>query len=80
MKPFAKLRGKIAEMGYNLSAVANYLNRSRSYVSNRMMHAADWKIDEAYKVLDLLEIPYEEIFTYFPPNGGVPAKGSKTAS
>lgn len=74
MKPFAKLRGKMSEMDINNNALANFLNRSPSYVSTHMTHSQSWELDEIYKILDLLMIPPEEIFTYFPPNGGLPPK------
>lgn len=75
MKPFAKLRGKMSEMDINNNALANFLGRSPSYVSTRMTHNYSWELDEIYKILDLLMIPQEEIFTYFPPNAGLPLKG-----
>ncbi len=74
MKPFARLRGKMSEMDINGNALANYLGKSPSYVSYRLTHYSSWELDEAYKVLKLLNIPEEEIFTYFPPNGGLPVK------
>lgn len=75
MKPYAKLRGKMAEMEVTGEALANFLNRSAAYVSSRLSKNISWSIDEVYKILDFLEIPMEEIFTYFPPNGGLPLKG-----
>lgn len=74
MKPYAKLRGKMAEMEVTGEALANFLNRSTAYVSIRLSKNISWSIDEVYKILDFLEIPMEEIFTYFPPNGGLPLK------
>ncbi len=74
MKPFAKLRGRMHEMDINSNALANFLGRSQSYVSTRMTHNSSWELDEIYKILDLLMIPPEEIFTYFPPNGVLPEK------
>ncbi len=78
MKPFAKLRGKMREMDINGNALANYLGKSPSYVSYRLTHYSSWELDEIYKILDFLMIPPEEIFTYFPPNGGLPVKGRQS--
>lgn len=76
MKSYAKLRGKMAELEVTGEALANYINRSKTYVSNRMTHNFSWTIDEVYKILEFLDIPPNEIFTYFPPNGGL-SKGNK---
>ncbi len=77
MKPYAKLRGRMAELGVTGETLANYIGRSKTYVSNRMTRGSrsySWTVDEVYKILDFLEIPQSEIFTYFPPNGGLPLK------
>ena len=34
MKPYAKLRGKMAEMDINSQALANYLGKSSAYISD----------------------------------------------
>lgn len=75
MKPYAKLRGKMAEMDINGTALAKYLGRSANYISGRFNIKASWDIEEVYKIMDFLRILHEEIFTYFPPNGGLPQKG-----
>lgn len=75
MKPFAKLRGRMAEMEINAAAMANFLGRNSTYVSSRMTHKYAWNIDEIYAILELLEIPKEQLTEYFPPNGGLPQKG-----
>ena len=80
MKAYAKLRGKMAEMEITSETLANYIDRSKTYVSNRMTRSSrgySWTIDEVYKILDFLEIPQSEIFTYFPPNGGLPPKSNR---
>ncbi|MCM1330021.1 MAG: DUF739 family protein [Ruminococcus sp.] len=74
MKPYAKLRGRMAEMEVTGEDLANHIERSKTYVSNRLTHSYSWSIDEVYKILDFLEIPESEIFTYFPPNGGLTKK------
>jgi len=80
MKPFAKLRGAMVEKDVDGNALANYLNRSAAYISRRMNELASWEVEEAYKVMDFLELPREEIFSYFPPNGGLPPKITRTRS
>ncbi len=78
MKPFAKLRGAMVEKDVDNNALANYLNRSAAYISRRMNNLMGWEIEEAYKIMSFLELPAEDIFTYFPPNGGLPVKGRKS--
>ena len=75
MRPYAKLRGKMAEMDVNSTALANYLGRSANYLSGRFNNKFSWDMEEVYKIMDFLKIPHEEIFTYFPPNGGLSQKG-----
>lgn len=79
MRPYAKLRGKMAEMDINNTALANYIGRSSGYISTHLNNKYSWEIDVAYKILELLEVPKEQIVEYFPPNGGLPQKG-KTRS
>ena len=67
-------------MGYNFNAVANFLDKSPSYISNRMRNALSWDLDDVYKLLDFLKIPVEELHTYFPPNGGMPERGNHSRS
>ena len=77
MRPYAKLRGRMAELEVTGEMLANHIGRSKTYVSNRMIRdprGYSWTVDEVYKILDFLEIPQNEIFTYFPPNGGLPQK------
>lgn len=75
MKPYAKLRGKMAEMDVKCMALAHYIGRTANYVSKRFNNKGSWDIEEVYEIMTLLQIPHEEIFTYFPPNGGLPQKG-----
>lgn len=80
MKSYAKLRGRMAELDVTGEMLAHYIGRSKTYVSNRMTRNSrgySWTIDEVYKILNFLEIPPSEIFTYFPPNGGLPKKVRK---
>lgn len=77
MRPYSKLRGRMAEVDITGEALAHYLGRCDNYVSARFNNKGCWSMDDAYKIMELLEIPFEEIITYFPPNGGLKKK-SKT--
>lgn len=64
----------MAELEITGEMLANHIEKSKTYVSNRFSRNYSWTVDEVYKILDFLEIPNSEIFTYFPPNGGLPQK------
>lgn len=74
MKPYAKLRAKMTELDISNGDVANFLNKSPSYVSYRLNNRYSWKISDAYKVLELLNLPEESISFYFPPDAGLPKR------
>lgn len=78
MKAYAKLRGRMAELEVTGEALSLYLGKSKVFVSNRFNNRQSWDIDDVYKILDYLELPLSEIYTYFPPNGGVDVKKSRT--
>ena len=42
--------------------------KSLSSVSHRFTGNIQWGMDEAYAVLELLDLPASEIYTYFPPD------------
>lgn len=79
MKAYAKLRGRMRELDITGESLAFYLGRSKSYVSRRLVKKESWDIDDVYNVLDFLDLPLSEIYTYFPPNGGVES-GKKTTA
>lgn len=74
MKPYAKLRGRMYELDVEMGDIANFLGKSPSYVSYRMTGRYDWKINEAYRLLEFLKLPMESLFEYFPPKMGMPQK------
>ena len=49
-----------------LSAV---IDKSYGYVSERMTGKKSFRMEDVYSICDYLEIPYSEIYIYFPPNG-----------
>ncbi|MDE5575779.1 MAG: helix-turn-helix domain-containing protein [Oscillospiraceae bacterium] len=67
----------MAEMDINCRALANYLGKSSGYISAHFNNKYSWEIDVAYKILDFLQVPKEQIVEYFPPNGGLPQKTAK---
>lgn len=69
---YRKLRGAVVEKGLHLYDLAGLLGVEPMTVSQRMVGRTPWKLDEAYKVMDFLGLPKEQIFDYFPPEGRTP--------
>lgn len=66
---FRKLKGKLSEHSMKQFQLAEVLELSPASVSNRMSGRNPFNIDEIYKICDVLQIPYEQIPIYFPPEG-----------
>jgi hypothetical protein len=71
MPLYRKLRGAITERGVHIYDLAGHLGVEPMTVSQRMVGRTPWKLDEVYKVMDYLEIPKDQIYDYFPPEGRV---------
>ena len=69
MKPHAKLRGALVAANIDQKYLARKLLLSRKCVSQRMTGKYPWTMDEAYAIMDLLRIPYDQMALYFPPKG-----------
>ena len=69
MKPHAKLRGALMERDIDEAYLARKLQRSVTYVSQHMMAHKPWPMDEAYKIMDMIRAPYDQLPVYFPPKG-----------
>lgn len=66
MRPYHRLKCKMFEQECRQEDLASELGVSRTFISRRMNGKDQWELDVVYKVCDLLEIPYTEIYTYFP--------------
>lgn len=64
-KMFSKLIGRMAEKGFSRESVAKVLGVSTVTFRRKLNGENDWKLSEVYRLISLLEIPYEEIFDYF---------------
>ena len=49
------------------------LDRSHSYVSLRFNGKGSFTLEEAYKIMELANVPPENIYRAFPPDGIPPA-------
>lgn len=64
--PYKKLRGAIAEHGWNQIQFGMAMNWGESTVSDHLWAKRSWTREDIYNACDALEIPYEEICRYWP--------------
>lgn len=64
---YANLRGILAQNGIRLYELADEIGKSPVTVSNKLMNRTPITLEEAYRILQLLEIPSSEIYEFFPP-------------
>lgn len=68
-KTFLKLRGVLMEYDMTIEELGRRIGRSKPHMSNLFRGATSWELWEMYAVMDLLRIPYERMYEYFPKNG-----------
>ena len=68
---YANLRGVMAQRGMRINDLADEMGKSHATISNKLSNRNRFTMDEAYKILALLEIPASQIYEFFPPNGEV---------
>lgn len=68
-KKYKKLRAVLAALDMTLSDLGEVIGRSESYIARRMSGELEWGVDEAYLILDKLELPADELAVYFPAAG-----------
>ena len=64
-----KIRSRMVEMGVDRSWMCKKLDMSPSTFSAKMNAKSDLSLREAYTILDILHIPRNQIYVYFPLNG-----------
>lgn len=69
---FPRLRGRLTQLGMTQKYLAKELGIGFASLNHRMNGKYPWNLDEAYKVCEILDIPKDEIYIYFPPNGVEP--------
>jgi|GEM_PF-3552123 len=67
--PFALLRLRVEELGYDCAYFARKLNMSKATMSSRMTGKRPWLITEMYAAMDLLMLSHDKLHEYFPKNG-----------
>lgn len=66
---YANLRGILAQKGIRLYELADEIGKNPTTVSNKLTNRTPITLEEAYRILELLEIPASEIYEFFPPGG-----------
>lgn len=63
------LRSRLRAMYITSSDVAEAIGRSRCYVDTRFSGAKEWELEDAYRILKLIDVPAVELPIYFPRGG-----------
>ena len=71
MKRHDYILNELKKNGVDRPFLCQQLDRSHSYVSLRFNGKGSFTLEEAYKIMELANVPPEDIFKAFPP-GGVP--------
>jgi len=68
---FIELRTEMMRRGFDRAYVARKLNMSVESLGNRftMPHKSPWRLDECYKLIQLLGEDPSNLYRLFPPNG-----------
>lgn len=68
-RPYSELRVCMFAKGILQRDLCTMLGRKQSYITKRMTGQASWEQDEMYKLLDVLDVPYDRLHEMFPPHG-----------
>lgn len=66
LKKYTQLKVAMIEHDVDEQYLNRKLNRHVGYISAKLNDKTSWKLDEVYKICDILNIPYDEIHVYFP--------------
>ena len=66
-KPFRVLRARLLENDIDQDTLCGLLNRSKSYVSGRMMGRAPWSMSDMETIMRHIGEPWENVGKVFPP-------------
>lgn len=75
MKKFKLLRLKMYDQGVTQEDIAGHIAQalgntcSVSHISDLFNGRHSWRMDEAYAVLNLFNIPHSELHEFFPKDG-----------
>lgn len=76
-KRYPILRGQIERYGYDQEHLGKKIGRCEAYVNLRLCGRMPWTEDDMYRLMAVLQIPHDQMHTYFPPRG-IEAKRTPT--
>lgn len=65
-RPYFFLRQQLYACGMTQEDISAALGHGGKYVSDRMSRKKDWSIGDCYTIMELLDIPIEEMTKFFP--------------
>lgn len=68
-RKYMLLRSKLRAMYLTTADVAKEIGKSKCYVDTRFAGTKEWELDDAYKILAMIDVPAVELPIYFPRNG-----------
>lgn len=63
-----KLRARLMELGISQGDIAKLLGISPSHCSHMFTGVRPWDTRMMYQVMDYLDVPYDQLHAFFPPN------------
>ena len=68
-KPFRALRAEMVRAGVDQAYACKQRGCGQTYMTERFTGRRPWTMDDAYWWLEFLDLPREDIYKYFPPQG-----------
>ncbi len=66
---YAALRGEFKRRGILQADIAAKIGRKEAYVCHRMTGKEPWSQEDQYTIMDWLQLPYDQMYYYFPKGG-----------
>jgi len=68
-KLYRNLRKELFANDLKQPYVGKHIGCSGQHVSDMMTGKAEWRLEQCYKVLEMINKPYTDLPKYFPPGG-----------
>lgn len=65
-KPYSKLRHAMDDADIDREAICKVLDKSTTYVAQRLQCKYSWTVEGAYRILNMLGVPDAQMVEYFP--------------
>lgn len=76
-RPFKALRVALMDADIQQGYLARQFRVSTNTITARMNGHKPWTLDEMYRVMDLLRLPYAQLHVYFPKDGKAEVRGGR---